>query len=62
MNCIRILSQVLIQEMARYNRLLAVVRTSLYALDRALAGLEVMSGDLESVAGALSVGKVGWCE
>ncbi|GAX77074.1 hypothetical protein CEUSTIGMA_g4520.t1 [Chlamydomonas eustigma] len=52
------MNQVLIQEMARYNRLLAVVRTSLTALDRALAGLEVMSGDLEAVSGALSVGKV----
>ncbi len=35
------LAQVLCQEMARYNKLLGVIRTSLVNLDKALAGLQV---------------------
>jgi dynein heavy chain len=35
------MNQVLCQEMQRYNRLTAVVRTSLHNLDRALRGLQV---------------------
>lgn len=41
--------QVLCQEMLRYNRLLAIIRTSLLSLDKALAGLQVMSSELDTV-------------
>ena len=44
------LNQVLVQEMARYNKLLQVVATSLIRVQRAVAGLEAMSGAVEDVA------------
>jgi dynein heavy chain, axonemal len=40
--------QVLVQEMERYNRLLAVVRRSLRCIAAALEGAAVMSTDLEA--------------
>jgi dynein heavy chain, axonemal len=43
------LNQVLVQEMARFNRLLDIIRTSLAALSRALAGLAVLSAELDKV-------------
>jgi hypothetical protein len=42
--------QVLVQEMARYNRLLGVIRNSLVSLGRALAGLQV-SGTADTGCG-----------
>ena len=47
-----------VQEMARYNRLLARVRTSLQQTSKALAGLQVMSAALDAVVKALGVGSV----
>lgn len=51
--------QVLSQEMQRYNRLLGVIRNSLQNLDKAIAGLQVLSAELERVLKALAVNKVG---
>ena len=48
------LNQVLVQEMLRYNVLLKLMRSSLVTARRALAGLQVMDADSESVARALS--------
>eukprot|EP00033_Pygsuia_biforma_P005625 GCRY01006214.1.p1 GENE.GCRY01006214.1~~GCRY01006214.1.p1 ORF type:complete len:1920 (-),score=585.98 GCRY01006214.1:315-5459(-) len=52
------LTNVLFQEMERYNILITTVRNSLTNLQRALKGLVVMSADLEEVFTALSDGKV----
>ncbi len=35
--------------MLRYNRLLAIIRDSLVALGKALSGLQVLSGELDTV-------------
>ena len=43
------LATVLLQEVDRFNGLLAVLRRSLGLLRKAIKGLIVMSGDLESV-------------
>ena len=52
------MNQVLCQEMLRYNGLLSVVRTSLVNLDKAVAGLIVMSGDLEKVFNSFALNQV----
>ena len=52
------MNQVLCQEMLRYNGLLSVVRTSLVNLDQAVAGLIVMSGDLEKVFNSFALNQV----
>jgi len=52
------MNTVLAQEMLRYNRLLAIIRTSLQQLEKAIAGLSVMSADLEKVFNAFSIGQV----
>lgn len=52
------MNQVLVQEMARYNRLLGNIRTSLVSLAKALDGLQVLSSELETVGRALAVGAV----
>lgn len=44
------MNTVLIQEIVRYNRLLAVMKTSLVNVKKALKGLVVMSEDLELMA------------
>lgn len=49
---------VVIQEIARYNRLLAVVRTSLNDLTKALDGLLAMSQELDDVFRAFVAGAV----
>ena len=56
------MNTVLAQELIRFNSLIEVVRTTLAGLRKALKGLIVMSGELEEVAKALTVGKVpaGW--
>ena len=43
------LNQVLCQEMLRYNRLLAIIRSSLINLGKALSGLQVLSSELDTV-------------
>lgn len=52
------LNQVLCQEMQRYNRLTSVVRASLAGLQRALAGLQVMSLELDAVCRSMGAGQV----
>lgn len=52
------LNQVLVQEMARYNRLLGALRGSLAGLGRALGGLALMGADVEAVAEAVAAGQV----
>jgi dynein heavy chain len=52
------MNTVLAQEMLRYNRLLDIVRGSLLELQKAIAGLSVMSGDLEKVFDAFAIGQV----
>ena len=44
------LATVLLQEVDRFNGLLAVLRRSLALLHKAIKGLIVMSGDLEAVS------------
>lgn len=44
--------------MLRYNRLISIIRTSLINLEKAIAGLQVMSGELEKVFNSMGVGQV----
>ncbi|XP_076804480.1 dynein axonemal heavy chain 3-like isoform X3 [Clavelina lepadiformis] len=52
------MNTVLAQELIRFNRLTAVVRSSLQDLQRALRGLVLLSVDLEDVLDNMLVGKV----
>ena len=52
------MNTVLAQEMLRYNRLLSIIRSSLQQLQRAIAGLSVMSAELEKVFNAFAIGQV----
>jgi len=52
------MNQVLCQEMLRYNKLLSIVRTSLMLLEKAVAGLLVMSNDLEAIFKSMAIGQV----
>ncbi|KAI8468854.1 MAG: dynein heavy chain 8 [Monoraphidium minutum] len=52
------MNAVLVQEMARFNRLTGVLRESLAAMGLALAGLAVMSGELEAAARSISLNQV----
>ena len=52
------MNTVLAQEMLRYNRLLSIIRASLQSLEKAIAGLSVMSADLEKVFDAFAIGQV----
>ena len=52
------MNTVLAQEMLRYNRLLSIIRGSLQQLERAIAGLTVMSAELETVFNSFAIGQV----
>lgn len=50
--------QVLVQEMVRFNRLLAVIRSSLKSIDLAVKGLLIMSSDLEACYNSMSLNTI----
>ena len=51
------MNTVLVQELIRFNRLIAIVRTSLANLKKAIKGLVVMDADLDALGRALVVGQ-----
>jgi dynein heavy chain len=52
------LSVVLVQEISRYNALLQIIRDSLFKLDRALKGLELITPELEVINQSFTENKV----
>jgi len=50
------MNTVLHQELIRFNRLTAIIRSSLASLQKAIKGLVVMDAELEALAGALLLG------
>ncbi|GMH41668.1 hypothetical protein BSKO_09578 [Bryopsis sp. KO-2023] len=52
------MNQVLCQEMLRYNLLITIIRNSLVNLQKAIQGLQVMSGELDKVFRSLAIGKI----
>lgn len=52
------MNTVLVQEIARYNKLIALVRESLSSIKDALNGLIVFSVDLEQALANISIGRV----
>ncbi len=53
------MNTVLIQELHRYNKLFAVMKTSLFNLKKALKGLVVMSDELEKLSNSIYDNQVG---
>lgn len=53
------MNTVLVQEVVRYNRLLEVMKSSLFSLKKALKGLVVMSEDLEKLSNSIYDNQVG---
>lgn len=53
------MNTVLVQELMRYNRLIEVMRTSLFNLKKALKGQVVMSEDLEKLSNSIYDNQVG---
>lgn len=47
------MNTVLVQELIRYNRLIAVIRVTLVNVKKALKGLIVMSEELEKISNSL---------
>jgi dynein heavy chain len=52
------MNTVLIQELARYNRLISLVRSSMQNVQKAMKGLVVLSAALEGAANDLFIGRV----
>ncbi|XP_018647275.1 dynein heavy chain, putative [Schistosoma mansoni] len=52
------MNTVLVQEMERFNNLTAIIKSTLNDLRKAIKGLAIMSDSLESLATALSIGKL----
>lgn len=52
------LSVVLVQEVSRYNALLQVIRDSLFKLDRAIKGLDLITSELEVIMQSFAENKV----
>jgi dynein heavy chain len=52
------MNTVLVQELIRFNRVIATVASSLKEVQRAVKGLVVMSGDLEAMGNSMVIGKV----
>ena len=52
------MNTVLIQELARYNRLIVIVRSSMQSVQKAMKGLVVLSAALEGAANDLFIGRV----
>ena len=52
------MNTVLVQELIRFNSLIAIIRTSLNQLQKAIKGQVVMSPELENVFECMMVGKV----
>jgi dynein heavy chain len=52
------MNTVLIQEMERYNKLLAAMYSDLEALMKAIKGFTIMSPALEAISSSLVIGKV----
>jgi len=52
------MNTVLVQEMIRFNKLIAVMTTTLRDVQKALKGLVVMSGELEGMGNSMVIGKV----